>query len=240
MSRVQKKENRNLHNLGHKSARLLLPSQLPTIGQRQPRRRSRPHFQELMSDPQSVEELQPGTVLPTHGRTMKEQKSFFLQKAAAFKEAQKAAAAKEAKAARAASASGAATSAAATDASPSPTSKSDGSSASCYTVVAPPPSAPSAVISPEPASTAAATTTVDVSDSASGTAPAATSLNDNGLSGGLQALSLAGGDVPALAALAAGESASTELTVALKNFGFKGLQTRKRLEQDLRAYAQAH
>ena len=34
-----------------------------------------------MAEPTSADELQPGTVIPTHGRTMKEQKAWFLKKA---------------------------------------------------------------------------------------------------------------------------------------------------------------
>ena len=57
----------------------------------------------------------------------------------------------------------------------------------------------------------------------------------DGLSDALRELALAGGDLPALGALATGESRS-ELTTALKALGFKGLKTRQELEQQLREW----
>ena len=59
--------------------------------------------------------------------------------------------------------------------------------------------------------------------------------SDDDASDLLQQLTLAGGDVASLANLAAGES-RTELTQALKGLGFKGLQTRVRLEKELKAF----
>lgn len=164
-------------------------------------------------EPKTAEELQPGTVLPTHGRTMNEQKAWFIEKARKNREAALVAQAAEAKKA-AAEANAAA-------------KKADKGT----TMV---------VLDSFNQSDAAArhlsSSAVDVSDSSSRTGPAEVTGTADDLSDGLRDLSLAGGDVNALAALAAGESASTELGLALKGLGFKGLQTRKRLEADLRVY----
>ena len=84
--------------------------------------------------------------------------------------------------------------------------------------------APPATAASEPAAT------VDVSDNAP---PAVV----DGLTAKLQELKLAGGDLPALAALAARDR--TELMAALKELGFKGLKSRNELEQDLKAWQAA-
>ena len=75
------------------------------------------------------------------------------------------------------------------------------------------------------------TSAVDVSDG--------THHGDDGLSAKLRELSLAGGDLAALGALAAGDS-RTDLTTALKALGFKGLRTRQEMEAELKTWHAAH
>ena len=58
--------------------------------------------------------------------------------------------------------------------------------------------------------------------------------SDQELTEKLRELKLAGGDLPALGALAVSDR--TELTVALKSLGFKGLRTRQELEHTCARY----
>ena len=140
-----------------------------------------------------------GGVEPTHGRTMKEQKAWFLEKAAAH--AKKVMAAQQA-------------------------------------------AATMAVATPDSSTTAAPPTTAvsQQPESASVADASAESCDDSAVSDGLQQLSLldsvreAGGDVEALRALALAER-RTELRDALKSLGFTGLQTRSRVEKELKAQA---
>ena len=82
----------------------------------------------------------------------------------------------------------------------------------------------------------APTPAVDISEAAAAEQAPATVDPKDDLSEGLRALSLAGGDLERLSTLAVGETASTDLALSLKELGFKGLQTRKRLEAELKAY----
>ena len=180
-----------------------------------------------MAEPTSVDDLQPGTVIPTHGRSMKEQKAWFLEKAKKFRAEQaqllRDVAEKEAKEAAVQEAAMKAT------AMKEPeirVKRSDASPAQPAPQTLEPESVRSSA-APEAAVTTPAGA-VDVTDTGA--------ASENGLSEGLQALSLAGGDLATLAALAAGESQSTELQMALKGFGFKGLATRKKLETELKAF----
>jgi hypothetical protein len=172
-----------------------------------------------MAEPTSADELQPGTVIPTHGRTMKEQKAWFLKKAEEARKNHLAAAAAAAKAE------------AATAAKEAAAARKQEAAEASSTASAPSPSAVPKESTSEPVA-------IDVSEAAAADANAPTTAapEDDGLSEGLRALSLAGGDLASLSALAVGESASTDLALSLKQLGFKGLQTRKRLEADLKAY----
>ena len=60
-----------------------------------------------------------------------------------------------------------------------------------------------------------------------------------GAASALQQLSLAGGDIPTLAALATGDSRS-ELTTALKALGFKGMRARVQMEAELKQWQASH
>ena len=60
----------------------------------------------------------------------------------------------------------------------------------------------------------------------------------DGLTEKLRELKLAGGDLPSLGKLATSDR--TELTAALKELGFKGLGTRNKMEQDLKAWVAAN
>lgn len=168
-----------------------------------------------------------GGVTPTHGRTREGQKAWFLQRAAAHRAAVLKAQASSkpttsaedalaaAKADFAQRGEGSASDAQRTD---SPTLAPTGNAAE--PVPSPPPPPPSAAVVPPSAPKAA----VDVSDGA----PA------DGLSERLRELTLAGGDLPTLGALATRDR--TELTAVLKSLGFKGLKTRNELEQELKTW----
>ena len=146
-----------------------------------------------------------GGVTPTHGRTMKEQKAWFVQRAAAHRAA---AATRTIAASESATEKESRGTAAAT---------SDGRDEFAADTPGDDPPRASAALAEQQTSHAQ-------SDALS-----------DGLSDGLRELALAGGDLPALGALATGESRS-ELTTALKALGFKGLKTRQELEQQLREW----
>ena len=159
--------------------------------------------------------LENGGVAPTHNRTMKEQKAWFLQKAEEHRKAtaaqRRAQLEKEAREREKA----AKTAAVEEDA---PVSAATGTAA---TVV---------VTAPAPAPAPAPAAVIDVTDDAP-TQPA------DGLTDKLRELKLAGGDLQSLGALATKDR--TELTLALKSLGFKGLKTRNEMEKDLLAFAAA-
>ena len=147
-----------------------------------------------------------GGVTPTHGRTMKEQKAWFVQRAAAHRAAAatRTIAPSESETEKESRGTAAA-------------AKSDGRDELAADVPGDAPPRPPAALAEQQASHAE-------SDALS-----------DGLSDALRELALAGGDLPALGALATGESRS-ELTTALKALGFKGLKTRQDLEQQLREW----
>jgi hypothetical protein len=155
------------------------------------------------------EAIASGGVEPVHGRTMKEQKAWFLQKAAVH--------AKKVMAAQKASTVEAVADSAAT-----------------------PPQLTVASSDQQTELQASATASaVDApAESGDSTQP---STSPQPLSDELQQLSLlesvrrAGGDVAALRTLAVEERRS-ELRDALKSLGFTGLQTRSKLEKELRAH----
>ena len=165
-----------------------------------------------------------GGVKPTHNRTMAGQKAWFLQRAAAHRAAVLKSAPSTTKSAEETLAAAKADFACRSEGAPSapPPTAPTGAAAS---------SSPAATESQAPAAStpppAAQPPAVDVSDSA----PA------DGLTERLRELTIAGGDLPTLGALATRDR--TELTAALKALGFKGLKTRNELEQDLKAWQAA-
>ena len=154
-----------------------------------------------MSLPTSEEELQPGTCLPTHGRSIAEQKQLFVARAQAHRNAML----KQASAAPETHTTGDMVKAA-TQSKASAEARDSGNEIT------------------QPAAAA------DISDAAANKAPDGAA----GLSEGLEALRLAGGDLSALAALE-----GSERTAAFKDLGFKGLQTRRKLENELTAWQTA-
>ena len=160
--------------------------------------------------------LENGGVAPTHNRTMKEQKAWFLQKAEEHRKAT--AAQRRAQLEKEAREREKAAKAAAVE-EDAPVSAATGGAATVVVTTAPAPA-------PAPAPAAV----IDVTDDAP-TQPA------DGLTDKLRELKLAGGDLQSLGALATNDR--TELTLALKSLGFKGLKTRNEMEKDLLAFAAA-
>lgn len=169
-----------------------------------------------------------GGVAPTHGRTMNQQKAWFLQRAAAHRAAALAKVAVPA---------------------PAPTIEPDPRHVPPPTGATPSVEAPASSI-PVPEIFAGKLDSADsvikheaseaVPPPPSANATAALDVTDapepaDGLTERLRDLTLAGGDLATLGALAVGES-RTDLTTALKALGFKGLRTRQELEAELKTW----